>query len=244
MKKVCFVISVGEKILNKEEINNSTNVEVIDEDEIYDDTSKKREKKKINKKFLIVIAFIVMLVGVVGSSAIISNLKQNEFTTKLGQCKEIIEDTDTIISPEQTKFIEKFVNKYSVNDSYYYTQFLDQFVTYFKIKMEEGLAFNDADDINKLIVVSQLGELNSNKEIEDLRLKLSPSPYIEETLSESTQSSEPYIGMSEDDLRKCVWGSPKDVNTTTTAYKISKQFCYTGNRYVYVEGGVVTSIQN
>lgn len=65
----------------------------------------------------------------------------------------------------------------------------------------------------------------------------------EEELSELA-NKEPSIGMSEEDLNACAWAKDLEkVNETITAYGVSKQYCYDGYRYVYVEDGVVTTIQ-
>lgn len=61
---------------------------------------------------------------------------------------------------------------------------------------------------------------------------------------EKLANKEPSIGMSEEDLNACAWAKDLEkVNETITAYGISKQYCYDGYRYVYVEDGVVTTIQ-
>lgn len=54
----------------------------------------------------------------------------------------------------------------------------------------------------------------------------------------------PYIGMSEEELKKCSWSKELEkVNTTEYSFSTHKQYCYKGYRYVYVEDGIVTSIQ-
>ena len=53
----------------------------------------------------------------------------------------------------------------------------------------------------------------------------------------------PQIGMTEDELKRSTWGSPKDKNVTTTVYGVSEQWVYDSYRYVYLEDGIVTAIQ-
>jgi hypothetical protein len=60
---------------------------------------------------------------------------------------------------------------------------------------------------------------------------------------EELKNTKPYIGMSRDDLYRCAWGKPQDINKTTTSYGTSEQWCYYNYKYVYVDDGVVTSIQ-
>jgi hypothetical protein len=60
---------------------------------------------------------------------------------------------------------------------------------------------------------------------------------------EDAKSKEPEIGMTSDEVRASLWGEPEDVNTTETADGTSEQWCYSDSRYVYLDNGVVTSIQ-
>ena len=53
----------------------------------------------------------------------------------------------------------------------------------------------------------------------------------------------PRIGMTKAEVRKSLWGEPEDINKTTTAYGTREQWVYSGNRYIYFENGIVTSIQ-
>jgi hypothetical protein len=39
------------------------------------------------------------------------------------------------------------------------------------------------------------------------------------------------------------WGRPEDVNRTITANKVNEQWVYSGG-YIYIENGIVTTIQN
>ena len=55
--------------------------------------------------------------------------------------------------------------------------------------------------------------------------------------------SSPRIGMTAEELRESTWGEPQDINKTTTAHGISEQWCYSEERYVYLEDGIVTAIQ-
>ncbi|HAN10067.1 MAG TPA: hypothetical protein DCP90_05555 [Clostridiales bacterium] len=58
------------------------------------------------------------------------------------------------------------------------------------------------------------------------------------------RDKEPAIGMTASEARSSKWGSPKDINRTTTAYGVHEQWCYSGNKYIYLEDGIVTSIQD
>ncbi|OMD43025.1 hypothetical protein [Paenibacillus odorifer] len=60
---------------------------------------------------------------------------------------------------------------------------------------------------------------------------------------EKENDSLPYIGMSEEKLLQTLWGKPKEINKTETKDGISEQWVYESNRYVYLDNGVVTAIQ-
>lgn len=53
---------------------------------------------------------------------------------------------------------------------------------------------------------------------------------------------EPRIGMTAEEVRNSTWGSPKDINKHTYSWGIKEQWCYYGNKYIYLEDGIVTSI--
>jgi len=56
------------------------------------------------------------------------------------------------------------------------------------------------------------------------------------------QKSEPYIGMTSEQVKASTWGSPSKINKTTYAWGIHEQWVYYGNRYIYLEDGIVTAI--
>ncbi|MFP3418099.1 hypothetical protein R0K30_01980 [Bacillus sp. SIMBA_154] len=50
------------------------------------------------------------------------------------------------------------------------------------------------------------------------------------------------IGMTEDDVLLNGWGRPTKVNTNFTKNRTLKQWVYKGNKYLYFENGILTSI--
>ena len=54
---------------------------------------------------------------------------------------------------------------------------------------------------------------------------------------------EPTLGMTEEQVINSTWGRPYDRNKTTTKYRVSEQWVYYGNRYIYFDNGIVTAIQ-
>lgn len=66
---------------------------------------------------------------------------------------------------------------------------------------------------------------------------------IDNNDSEIEQKPEPSIGMTASEVRSSSWGSPNDINKTTTAYGVNEQWVYGGGRYIYFEDGIVSAIQ-
>lgn len=67
------------------------------------------------------------------------------------------------------------------------------------------------------------------------------NPSIE---GEEEKKEEPKIGDSEYDVRLSSWGAPKKINRTKTGSMISEQWVYDNNRYIYLDNGKVTAIQD
>lgn len=63
--------------------------------------------------------------------------------------------------------------------------------------------------------------------------------------SEKRQNAKsPSIGMSEEQVKESTWGYPLYINRTTTAYGNSEQWVYSRYRYIYLDNGKVTAIQD
>ncbi len=59
-----------------------------------------------------------------------------------------------------------------------------------------------------------------------------------------SSSPDPQIGMTAEEVRQSSWGSPEDINKTTTASTVHEQWVYSNNQYIYLDDGVVTAIQD
>lgn len=63
-------------------------------------------------------------------------------------------------------------------------------------------------------------------------------------ISDSTDPlKEPAIGMTAEEVKASTWGEPEKVNTTTYSWGTSEQWVYSGYRYIYLDNGIVTAIQ-
>lgn len=79
---------------------------------------------------------------------------------------------------------------------------------------------------------------------------MNSKPKPVESPSEKAQvievKDEPTIGMTADEVRQSTWGEPSTINKTSTKYSVSEQWVYKSpskNRYIYIEDGLVTAIQ-
>lgn len=55
--------------------------------------------------------------------------------------------------------------------------------------------------------------------------------------------SSPQIGMTARQVEDSTWGAPKKINKTTTKYGVREQWVYNGSKYIYLDDGIVTAIQ-
>lgn len=55
-------------------------------------------------------------------------------------------------------------------------------------------------------------------------------------------AKQPEIGMTAKEVKNSAWGEPEDINKSTYSWGIKEQWCYSDNRYIYLEDGIVTSI--
>jgi hypothetical protein len=61
--------------------------------------------------------------------------------------------------------------------------------------------------------------------------------------AECKRRGDPRIGMTAEQVVATCWGKPETVNRTETGRHIHDQYVYSGNRYLYLEDGVLTSMQ-
>ena len=74
------------------------------------------------------------------------------------------------------------------------------------------------------------------------------NPNAGEESSDKIQNKQvpPAIGMTAAQVRASTWGEPSDINRTTTQYGVSEQWVYntySGTKYIYLDDGIVTAIQ-
>lgn len=62
-------------------------------------------------------------------------------------------------------------------------------------------------------------------------------------VNEPTVVNEPRIGMKANEILNTTWGSPTSKNITTNAYGTNEQWVYPGNKYLYLDNGIITAMQ-
>lgn len=120
-----------------------------------------------------------------------------------------------------------------------------------KISDYDIVTFDRTIDIsNGLIVEKMMGAtMNTYEIIDDKTLRTNDTHIIYKKISDSTDIPKqkevivPKIGMTAEEVNGSIWGKPDKINKTTTKYGVSEQWCYSDNRYVYLDDGIVTAIQ-
>lgn len=94
---------------------------------------------------------------------------------------------------------------------------------------------------------SQEGDVKreeSNEEYQKYLEKNRANDNGQEEIAEQNEAlPDPNIGMTASEVEASSWGKPKKKNITEYAWGTKEQWVYSGYRYVYLENGIVTSIQ-
>lgn len=99
---------------------------------------------------------------------------------------------------------------------------------------DNGIYISFKNDIVQVIEEYEFHNKPTRDEIED---DLPDYEYIE------PEKKEPAIGMTAEQVEKSTWGKPKKINKTTYSWGVSEQWVYPNYRYIYLEDGIVTAIQ-
>lgn len=217
---------------------------------------KKQEENQKRKKYYIVgggIAFVIVLIVII--STYINN---NSVESKLiGQwscpngnatwCYEFNEDsTGTFYGYEK--------ESNSLVYTYDYTWLYDKqsesvIITNVERNKEQNsfdiIEFSNDDTI--LVDVQSSGQKTLTREY--INVDSFSADYDTYDSEENTESkyfpvgSDPEIGMSETDVKLSSWGNPDSINKTKTENGVHEQWVYGNGRYIYLDNGVVTAIQ-
>jgi hypothetical protein len=117
------------------------------------------------------------------------------------------------------------------------------FTYYWSPTKDNMFGFSEAGDDREILYVNdtyggkiKVKDTNSWGNIEE-------HDFISKTTS-YTVKKEPAIGMSADEVRNSTWGKPKKINRSTYASGTSEQWVYDNYRYIYLDNGIVTAIQD
>lgn len=100
----------------------------------------------------------------------------------------------------------------------------------------EGTALDSAVGSHQL-KNGKLIEVNKWRKTRTVLVKVSDSVDVPK------EKPAPSIGMTKEEVLNSNWGKPTDINKTTTKYGVHEQWIYNGFKYIYLDDGVVTSIQ-
>lgn len=95
------------------------------------------------------------------------------------------------------------------------------------------------------LILEQKLQMKTKEEWKEDYLNQKKYKSVKSTSEKEAESTfpTPSIGMTANDVINSRWGSPKDVNKTITEYGVSEQWVYSNYRYIYLEDGIVTTIQ-
>lgn len=85
-------------------------------------------------------------------------------------------------------------------------------------------------------------KVNADNEIESVVEALQRKTDNEQ-FEEEFNRIPPAIGMTAEEVKNSTWGEPKDINKTTFAWGTSEQWIYPNYKYIYLDNGIVTAIQ-
>ena len=203
---------------------------------------KEEDVKKLNDKVKKEKKIVIVKKDIESSLRYLYALKKE---SNKNSATALIYDFDSYMETVDEKNIEKCktlgMSEYLIGQEGSYLSYLRDFgIDKNEVIRISKLEKDERKDIlhNNEIVKKQI---KANEEGAEAQIKDDTEAF---EVEEALKSSFPYIGMTEEDLRKCAWGQPEDVKTTTTTYGTSKQSCYSGYKFVYVEDGVVTTIQD
>lgn len=165
---------------------------------------------------------------------------------------------DTLLIEEKAEYIVLEKDSYTEFDLEHANQgqatmeedipvFFEQGGTYFFVsnKYEQRI---DETLVVYYLLKDNKGNIAIRKNILGFPVDYLPSDaYTKDELKEIVRASRsmkaPQIGMTADEVLASTWGSPEKVNKTTTINGVHEQWVYKNGRYVYLDDGIVTAIQ-
>ncbi|WP_438496713.1 hypothetical protein [Paenibacillus sp. IHBB 3054] len=187
------------------------------------------------KKLLVGIVLLIGIVGVIGISG--CGEKEVVLKDRIEISTEFRNELNTLLENKDydalaIATVRDMNNNTELNAMYYFAQTMDAF-------------YNDGNMMNYYFEQIPL----EYKEHYGKLLKEEQKEYIaslqEELDAEKTKYKDkpPVIGETKEQLKTSSWGLPYDINKTTTGDNVSEQWVYDDGKYVYLDDGIVTAIQ-
>ncbi len=137
--------------------------------------------------------------------------------------------------------LQVIINGWTLSRVYYLNNSTSVFD--FTYTLTDNLNEIEAYDLYRL-VDNNLSEYEYNEKTGDYNFQTSFSRVSGAVNTpEEWQRPQPRIGMTAKEVKESTWGTPKEINKTTTVYGVSEQWVYSGYKYIYLDDGIVTAIQ-
>lgn len=123
---------------------------------------------------------------------------------------------------------------------------------FFQTIFDDKYSLDDSKDHIKVIFPAATIKyyINANGQLTKERIHKNPNENTVQTFKKMNESTalptgikNPQIGMTAEEVKKSTWGEPETINKTTTKYGTREQWVYGLHKYVYLENGIVTAIQ-
>ncbi len=110
-----------------------------------------------------------------------------------------------------------------------------------KKQKNDAIAAKKKKEADQAKAEEEQAKAKERKEREQQRIQILVDKYGQSNVNLARQGKVK-VGWNKE-LCKEAWGEPREVNKTTTAYGVHEQWVYYGNRYLYFDNGVLTTIQ-
>ena len=141
-------------------------------------------------------------------------------------------NTGEISKTENEVYLIKYENQYFLVDDIYKDNLDESLILYALINTDD----NTAQGIDVIYPDIDFDELFVKMDENAIKT-------IEDQYQVQINRVEPSIGMTADEVKESTWGEPIKINKTTTEYGVDEQWVYDDYKYIYLEDGIVTAIQ-
>ncbi|MGE6627763.1 hypothetical protein [Bacillus pumilus] len=171
---------------------------------------------------------------------LIKEEKFDEVISKTAELKEVFQKDYYFIASAFKKNKELNEKKTNVEnyDSYAYIEAMLDKVKYSNVHTDLKLKQIKKDNLDRIKSLENLKNQNAARDKNEIEEYERKKQIEERTLNPQDVS----IGMTENDVLLNGWGRPTKVNTNVTKNRTLNQWVYKGNKYLYFEDGILTSI--